>query len=360
VSPRTARIVIDALQVPREFSGVGRQALEIGAQLGGLPERAQLELRCPADVEDVFRAVFPPEAQIRTPLPSSRPRLRRILYQQLIAPLRDSRSTLLVCLGDQAPLWGRARVLLVVNDVRRLTNRETAGRLEGAYYRLIVPRALRRARAVATISEFSRAQLRRVFGGEVTVIAHHPRPRVDAPRTDGRHLLVVGALRPYKGAETVIDALTELDPAERPDVVLVGPPEGRRETLATRARVRGVEQSLQIRGWVDEHCLDELRAQALATVNPSTYEGYGLPVAESLAHGLPTIASDIPPHREIGGDAPLYFPPGDAEALAVAIRTVLDSKRRGELARRALLRAQELAAQEPTWRTVIVEAAGLG
>lgn len=350
---RTARIVVDALQVPREFSGVGRQALELGAQLGGLPAGVRLELRCPADVVDVFRPVFPPETVVRTPVPKSRPRLRRILYQQLIAPLRDPSSTLLVCLGDQAPVWGRARVLLVVNDVRRLTDPGTAGRLEGAYYRWIVPRALRRAQAVATISQFSRAQLGR---DDVTVIAHHPRPQIATPHVGGRTVLVVGALRPYKDAETVVDALAELDPAERPPVVFAGPQEGRADALAERARSRGLERSIEIVGWVDDERLRELRADALVTVNPSTYEGYGLPVAESLAYGLPTIASDIPPHREIGGDAVLYFAPGEARELAALLRTVVqDPERRAALARAALERAHRLAEQRPSWRDVVLQ-----
>jgi glycosyltransferase involved in cell wall biosynthesis len=286
--------------------------------------------------------------------------LRRIAYQQLVAPLRDPASTLLVSLGDQGPLLGRARVLLVVNDVRRLTRPDTSGRLEGAFYRWLVPRALRRAAEVATISEFSRAELARFYDGDVRVIAHHPRPRPRpaTPRDGG--LLVVGALRPYKGVDVVVDALALLEPALRPAVTFAGPDEGRSDALLARARARGVADSVNAVGWVDEAQLEELRSGALATVSPSTYEGYGLPVAESLAHGLPTIASDIPPHREIAGSAALYFPPGDAAALADAIRTVLDRPRREELAERAVRRAHELAALEPTWRTVIVEAAALG
>jgi glycosyltransferase involved in cell wall biosynthesis len=346
--------VIDALQVPREFSGVGRQALEIGAQLAGVPTGVTLELRCTAEAADVLKGAFPPDTVVRTPLPRSRPRLRRILYQQLVAPVRDGSSTLLVCLGDQAPLWGRARVLLVVNDVRRLVRPRTSGRLEGIYYRLLVPRALRRAETVATISEFSRSELECAFDRSVRVVAHHTRPQAAAPSIDGVHLLVVGALRPYKGLETLLDALASLE--RPPPVVIAGPPEGRSEELRALARERGLDR-VEIVGWVDDARLAELRERALATVNPSTYEGYGLAVGESLAHGLATIASDIPPHREIAGDAALYFRPGDAESLAETIRKVLEPEQRRVLAERALARAQTLAALEPNWRTVILEAA---
>jgi glycosyltransferase involved in cell wall biosynthesis len=86
------------------------------------------------------------------------------------------------------------------------------------------------------------------------------------------------------------------------------------------------------------------------------YEGYGLPVAESVARGLPTIASDIPPHREIGADAVLYFPPGDARALADRIAEARG--RYDELAGAALARSAALARTRPTWRDLILEAAG--
>jgi alpha-1,2-rhamnosyltransferase len=63
--------------------------------------------------------------------------------------------------------------------------------------------------------------------------------------------------------------------------------------------------------------------RAAALLFPSVSEGYGLPIAEAAMHGLGTIASDIPPSREIGGDGVIYVPVDDAPALADAILTVL-------------------------------------
>ena len=93
-------------------------------------------------------------------------------------------------------------------------------------------------------------------------------------------------------------------------------------------------------------------------MNPSTYEGYGLPVAESLARGLPTIASDIPPHREVAGEAALYFEPGDASALARTLERLAGDgelrQRMGELAR---ARSEELAGTGAGWGELIASAA---
>ncbi|MGI8420921.1 MAG: glycosyltransferase family 4 protein [Gaiellaceae bacterium] len=347
------KIVVDALQVPAELSGVGRQALELGSQLRGLPPGTRLEVRCAADVRGVFEGAYPAGTRFRTPIRRSRPRLLRILVQQLLFPALDRRSTLLVCLGDQAPLLGRARRLLVVNDVRRLT--DDGGGLERRYYRFLLPRAVRRATVVATISQFSRTEIVRTLGVDSVVIAHHPAPVRAAPAAAGEFLLVVGALRPYKGSDLVVDALARLDEDARRPVVFAGPPEGHAGALRARAAAAGVR--VDVRGWVDETELRGLYDGAYAVVCPSTYEGYGLPVAEGLAHGQAVVASDIPPHREIGGDAVSWFRPGDAGALAEALEALPTV--RSALAGRAVGRARELAAVRPTWLDVVTDAASV-
>lgn len=351
-------ILVDALQVPSQFSGVGRQVLSLGRELHRLPEELELEVRCPADVRPIIEPAFPSRTRFKTPLPRSRPRIIRIAYQQLVAPARDGESVLLVCFGDQGPVRGRASVLLVVNDLRRIRHPGTSGGLESAYYRFLVPRAVRHASSVVTISEFSRNQIRDALGVEARVVADHPPPQVDEPSTGASGpFVVVSALRPYKGIETAIDALARLPAGTRHELVLVGTDEGRGEELRRYARSRGVADSVHLLGWLSDERLRDLYGSAVATVNPSIYEGYGLPVAESLSYGVPTIASEIPPHREVGGDAALYFRPGDGADLAVAMqRVVEDAALQSTLADRALARSRELAALGPKWADVVLDA----
>jgi len=338
------KIVVDALQVSPAFSGVGRQVLEIGRELRDLPDGVELELRCAADAAPILAPGFAQGTRVSTPIASSRPRSRRILWQQTVLPRRERADSLLVSLGDQGPLWGRARRLLVVNDVRRLTH--PVRNAETLFYRTLVPLTARRADVVATISQFSAQEIRRLLGIDAVVVAHHPAPRADEPAPAGEDLLVVGALRGYKGTETVLDARPS-----RP-VVFVGPTESAEDRQrADVLRSRGAT----VRSWVPDEELDRLYASAYAVICPSTYEGYGLPVAEALARGQAVVASDIPPHREIGDDACLWFRAGDATSLAAALDEL--PARRDDLARRAVARAAELARQRPTWRDLILDAA---
>jgi glycosyltransferase involved in cell wall biosynthesis len=167
--------------------------------------------------------------------------------------------------------------------------------------------------------------------------------------------VLVSALRSYKGVETAIDALALLPPDARRELVLVGTDEGRGAGLRAHAGVRGVADLVTFAGWMEDERLDELYARTFATVNPSTYEGYGLPVAESLSRGLPTIASRIPPHEEVAGEAASYFEPGDAEGLADGMLRLSDPAVRTALAEAALERSRALAKLGPTWADVILE-----
>jgi glycosyltransferase involved in cell wall biosynthesis len=360
------RIVIDALPLSPEFSGVGRELVELGRDLSRIEPPCQVEVRCAADVRDRLRPEFPDGTRFHTPISSSKPRFRRVLYQQLVAPFRDGRSTVLVCVGDQAPVWGRAPLVFVVNDVRRLTHPETArSRWEHLYYKTVTERGARRAGSILTISQFSQGEIERVLAPPkpVGLIGIHPathRPRPNLDEVEPR-LLVVGAIRRYKGLETVVDALSILKRSGNgpiPEVQLVGGQEegsGPEEELRSRAAHAGVSGHLTFTGWKDDDELEGLYLGAAGTINPSTYEGYGLSVAESLARGLPTIATDIPSHREITDDCALLVRPGDAEALADAIRRLLtDPGLRERLGARGHERAERLAEVGPSWGEAIL------
>jgi glycosyltransferase involved in cell wall biosynthesis len=361
------RIVIDALQLAPEFSGIGRRLLDMGRDLRRQPPEIPLRVRCAEDVVDRLREAFPPGTEFVTPIRSSRPRARRVAYQQLVAPFIDGPTTLLVCPGDQAPVWGRSQILFVLHDVRRVTVPQSAGnRLEEVYYRLVIRRGVRRASVILTISEFSRREISRLYrpSAPIAVVKSPIELPVSRGAVNGAGpLLIVGALRPYKGLETLIGALSRLaaDGAEVPRLICVGTDEtgsGYAARLRALASERGVAPYFELRGWVSDDELEALRATCIGAISPSDYEGFGLPLAESLASGLPTIASSIPPHREVAGDAALFFEPGDDRSLAAALTQLLaDPGLRDQLSEAGIRRAADFGSESISWAEAICSAA---
>jgi glycosyltransferase involved in cell wall biosynthesis len=108
----------------------------------------------------------------------------------------------------------------------------------------------------------------------------------------------------------------------------------------------GLQDSVKITGWVPRDEIYSLYARARAFVYPSTFEGFGMPVLEAMAAGIPLACSDIPPLREVADDAALFFDQLDEEAIAAGIERVMtDAALRERLAKAGRERARGF-----TWR----------
>ena len=155
------------------------------------------------------------------------------------------------------------------------------------------------------------------------------------------YILYAGTLEPRKNVGAVLDAWEALrdDDPQTPPLILVGP-----YGWASRHLVQRIEglkrQGVQSLGHVDRARLVRVFQGASLFVYPSFYEGFGLPPAEALACGIPTIISNASSLPEVVGQAGVQVDPGDAGELAVAIRDLLTSPgRRDELRARGIEQA---------------------
>jgi alpha-1,3-rhamnosyl/mannosyltransferase len=107
-----------------------------------------------------------------------------------------------------------------------------------------------------------------------------------------------------------------------------------------------MKDRVEITGWLPREDLLRLYERAQAFVYPSTFEGFGMPVLEALAAGIPVACSNIAPIKEVAGDAALFFDPSDEEAIATALDQILNDKPlRGKLAQAGPERARPF-----TWK----------
>jgi glycosyltransferase involved in cell wall biosynthesis len=187
-----------------------------------------------------------------------------------------------------------------------------------AYLRFAVPRAARRADAVVSISTLTAQALESDYGvrSEVIHLGVSDRWRNARPAMlDRPYIIAFAGHDPRKATDVVLDAFERLDDSSLQLVLLTGggiPPRlaPRVEALVSRGQVRRFSyQPLEQ--------LVDLIAGAVALLYPSRDEGFGLPVIEAMAAGVPVITGLAPVTRVIGGDAILALDPADPVTTAV-------------------------------------------
>src|SRR6202035_3800451 len=190
-------------------------------------------------------------------------------------------------------------------------------------------RVARRAGPVLTASQDSRVDPANVHVIPLGVDTRLFHPR-QAPRVPGRIVAVASADSPLKGVSTLLQAFAKIAVEREAQLIVVGKPAAGGPTkklvsdLALGDRVRFVHG-------ISDTELARLAASAEIAVVPSLYEGFSLPAVEHMASGTPLIASRTGALPEVTGDAAVLVEPGNPEALAAALRDLLDSP--GERAR---------------------------
>ena len=213
-----------------------------------------------------------------------------------------------------------------------------------AYHLSYTPQRLLlgRADAIAAVSETTKKLIaeHRLTRKPVTVVSNAAEVSSSTPRTvmrnDAKSLVYMGSFLPYKNVETLIRALEHLPGwtlhiASRID--------GRREA-ALRALIPDRAKVVFHRGVTEEEYA-RLLDDATALVTASQEEGFGLPVIEAMAQGVPVAISDIPIFHEIAADAALYFDPNDPRAAATAIAALTDAQQWSDLSTAGQKQAQK-------------------
>jgi glycosyltransferase involved in cell wall biosynthesis len=212
---------------------------------------------------------------------------------------------------------------------------------------------VRHASAIVCISESTRQDLLRTYGPLDALIEVIPlgvsgnfRPGRTYPRPlPDNYILYLGSRAPYKDFGVAAEAFAAIR-STRPELslVVVG---GGRFTKAERANLERLSiQDLVHRVDATDAELPAVFGGARAFVFPSRYEGFGLPTLEAMACGTPVVLANSSSHPEAGGDAALYFEPGDASALGTQlVRLLDDADLRAALVAKGLQRAAGF-----TWR----------
>jgi glycosyltransferase involved in cell wall biosynthesis len=225
----------------------------------------------------------------------------------------------------QLPLLLSARIpsVVTINDLVWLRYGETM-RFPGRQIEtFLMPRSMKQAQAVIAISEFTREEIERQYPHlseklRVVTCASHLPAEIETSAEGARaYFLFVGTMEPRKNLPRLIRAYkryVENCPAPK-ELKIVGGQGWGEVGVAQLIQSLSLGRYARVIGKVGERALGQLYADAHALVMPSLYEGFGLPVAESLSQGVPVITSRDSAMEEVAGEAAILVDPFSEQSI---------------------------------------------
>lgn len=337
------RVLVEASAAFNQGAGIGRYSRNILQRLFALATNDQFALlRAPEDKQIIrFDISDFPNATLKQ-LPFSRRNADRLWFR-LRAPI-DARlfagNAQVVYSPDftAPPMW-RVPRMITIHDLAFLTHPQYATDALRRYLENVVPQQIDGAGRIAVVSESTAREVQRYYGvsadrivvarNAVDTIFYDPhvptaedRDRLGLPP---RYLVMLGTIEPRKNHELALAALEKSGVGTTTPLVVVGRPGwGHEKTMARIADLsqRGLVVHLTN---VSDRDLPGILAGSQGLVYPSWTEGFGLPVVEALATGVPVVTSTDPALQEAGGDLARYVHPADVEGLAAILQEFAES-----------------------------------
>ena len=273
------------------------------------------------------------------------------LWEQFYLPTQLKRQ-LLWSPGNTGPL-SVTRQVVTIHDAAALDHPEWFDRKFALWYSALLPRLIRKVRAIITVSHFSKERIvehTKVEPHRVHVIWNGVDTRfrpVDPQNAKEKlsrldlsepYILFVGSIEPRKNLKLLLDAwaLGNFDGA----TLAVAGSTGH---FFKQFQLDALPKGVRLLGRVEDDLLPVLYSGASGFVYGSIYEGFGFPPLEALACGCPVAVSDIPPHREVCGPTALYFDPFNPHELLSQLETLLqlDGAERAARAKQGFQRAAQ-------------------
>lgn len=344
-------IALDALVLRPRLTGVSRAILDWTAALAEADRGCDFAVLC-AYPELLGHLAERPGWRL-VPCPGARGGIaRKAIFTQTALPglLRRLPADLLHCFGFIVPLCAPCPTVATVFDLGFRLFPSTIERPRRLYYRCLVPRSLRSAAAIVCCSEATAADVK-AWLPELAARVHvtplgvptwvNARARGLREAGDAAPFLFVGTLEPRKNLERLLRAYQALRRQRRqenlpcPPLVLVG---GRGWQDGPLRRVLAplvAEGSVVAMDYCSDDELWRQYGLARALLAPSLMEGFGLPILEAMAAGLPVMTGNRGAMAEVAGDAALLVDPLDEESLRHGMQRLLDEPALGrELAAR--------------------------
>ncbi len=258
------------------------------------------------------------------------------------------------------PVGRGVKTILTVHDLSFVRVPETAAPNLRAYLNVVVPRSVAQADHIIADSQATKDDLCVLYGtpaDKVTVLLSGVDPRFARVTDEARlrevhtrygiderpYVFCIGTVQPRKNYSRVIQALAHLR-GEGLDVQLViaGGKGWLEDEMYRTLHAAQMQEHVRLIGFARDDDLSALYSGARLTAFPSLYEGFGLPILESMACGTPVVTANVSSLPEVAGDAALLIDPYDVDNLTNALRRLMtDDSLRNTLIQRGMTQAQQ-------------------
>jgi glycosyltransferase involved in cell wall biosynthesis len=265
----------------------------------------------------------------------------RILWEQTGLPLAIRRHDIDVLLnpGFTAPILCACPQVTVFHDLQHKRHPEYFRWFDLPFWRALLWASARVSAQLIAVSASTRDDVLRFYHVSAEVVHHGVERRffeIAEARQPRDYILCVSTLHPHKNLDRLLRAYAQT--SGLPNLVITG-----LKGFAAREIEKLAGPRVRITGWIPREELYELFRGARAFIYPSTFEGFGMPVLEAMAAGIPLACSDIPPLREVAGPAVLYFDPASETEIAAGLKQLVDNPDA------ALVESARSRAAEFTW-----------
>ncbi len=346
IGPQSVKILLDAFPLNAPKSGVGYYTYHLLKALSNLYKsedefiyfygrRFSNEIiERPATVDAATRKTL--KALFRDPYRITQP-IKELIFKigaKKINPdiYHDTNYVLLPYSGPQV-------VTVFDMSIKRFPETHPAGRVK--FFNEYFDKRIPNANQILSISEFTKNELVEIMGispDKITVTPLAQPENFYAPsnsqieefkkehRLPDKFFLYLGNIEPRKNLITLIQAFKNFSNSNHNvKLILAGSQTWLSEPVIQEIKKLNLENSVFLPGYVNENDLPLWYASSLAFVYPSKYEGFGLPVIESMAAGSPVITSNVSSIPEVAGDAAILIPPDDIDGWASAMSAIVNS-----------------------------------
>jgi len=271
------------------------------------------------------------------------------------------------CLSSYFPIFGVSiPSIITVHDLKYLLYSYFFGnKIKEFYYNWVIHRGITRTKHIIAVSFATKRDLVNLGVPSERITVIHEAATISSEESEPHHrladidgveqpyFLFVGANRPHKNVARIMEAYSILRDTlgkECPGFVFAG---ARFDSLRQKYANEHKSKKLIFCGVISDERLKILYKHALALVFPSLYEGFGLPILEAMAMGVPVITSDCSSMPEVAGDAAILIDPQKVSQLAAAmLKIVHDDTERIRLKQAGLRRVKKFQWEEVACSTM--------